>query len=153
MVATIAIVLIFVVTNLPRVPLAVAVAVVGLFMLSNAGRMVAALTMITGSVERRMRGGFMSANSAVQHLSSGLGAAIGGQILVKAADGTQHHFNRIGLFAALATAVSLWLAGRVRPAQEIKPPQDASPGDASLVPGISETALDFEADPVVAERH
>ena len=92
--------------------------VVGTFMLSNAGRMVAALTMITGSVERRLRGGFMSANSAVQHLASGLGAAIGGQMLVKAADGTQHHFNRVGLFAAVATAMSLWLAGRVRPAQE-----------------------------------
>ena len=87
-------------------------------MLSNAGRMVAALTMITGSVERRLRGGFMSANSAVQHLASGLGAAIGGQILVKAADGTLQHFNRVGLFAAVATALSLWLAGRVRPAQE-----------------------------------
>ena len=74
-VATIAIGLILVVTNLPRVPLAVAVGVVGMFMLSNAGRMVAALTMITGSVERRLRGGFMSANSAVQHLASGLGAA------------------------------------------------------------------------------
>ena len=83
-VATISIGLMLVVTNLPRVPLAVAVGVVGSFMLSNAGRMVAALTMITGSVERRLRGGFMSANSAVQHLASGLGAAIGGQMLVKA---------------------------------------------------------------------
>ena len=69
-VATISIGLMLVVTNLPRVPLAVAVGVVGTFMLSNAGRMVAALTMITGSVERRFRGGFMSANSAVQHLAS-----------------------------------------------------------------------------------
>ena len=86
-VATIAIGLMLVVTNLPRVPLAVAVGVVGMFMLSNAGRMVAALTMITGSVERRLRGGFMSANSAVQHLASGLGALIGGQIVVKTADG------------------------------------------------------------------
>ena len=73
-VATISIGLMLVVTNLPRVPLAVAVGVVGTFMLSNAGRMVAALTMITGSVERRLRGGFMSANSAVQHLASGVGA-------------------------------------------------------------------------------
>ena len=53
--------LILVVTNLPRVPLAFAVGVVGTFMLTNAGRMVAALAMVTGSVERRLRGGFMSA--------------------------------------------------------------------------------------------
>ena len=80
-VATISIGLMLVVTNLPRVPLAIAVGVVGTFMLSNAGRMVAALTMITGSVERRFRGGFMSANSAVQHLASGVGASIGGLIV------------------------------------------------------------------------
>ena len=150
-VATIAIGLIFVVTNLPRVPLSMAACAYGLFMLSNAGRMVAALTMITGSVERRLRGGFMSANSAVQHLASGLGAAIGGQILVKAADGTQQHFNRIGLFAAAATALSLWLAGRVRPAQEISRVADTQSGDTTLLPQVSETTLDYPADPVGAE--
>jgi DHA1 family inner membrane transport protein len=150
-VAMIAIVLIFVVTNLPRVPLAVAVGVVGMFMLSNAGRMVAALTMITGSVEPRLRGGFMSANSAVQHLASGLGAAIGGQILVKAADGTQQHFNRIGFFAAAATALSLWLAGRVRPAQDIMPLSPISSEETAPLPYTSETTLDYPIDPVGAE--
>ena len=128
LVATIAIGLIFVVTNLPRVPLAVAVGVVGTFMLSNAGRMVAALTMITGSVERRLRGGFMSANSAVQHLSSGLGAYIGGRMVVKLADGPLMHFSRVGILAAAATALSLWIAGRVRPATEIRAAEDDSSG-------------------------
>ena len=150
-VATISIGLMLVVTNLPRVPLAVAVGVVGTFMLSNAGRMVAALTMITGSVERRLRGGFMSANSAVQHLASGLGAAIGGQMLVKAADGTLHHFNRVGLFAAVATAVSLWLAGRVRPAQELRRPLDPGSGETILLPGMSESTLDYPTDSVEAK--
>jgi len=116
-VATFSIGLMLVVTNLPRVPLALAVGLVGTFMLSNAGRMVAALTMITGSVERRLRGGFMSANSAVQHLASGVGASIGGQILVKSTDGTLHNFNKVGLLAVTATLLSLWLAGLVRPAQ------------------------------------
>jgi MFS transporter, DHA1 family, inner membrane transport protein len=150
-VATIAIGLMLVVTNLPRVPLSVAVGVVGAFMLSNAGRMVAALTMITGSVERRLRGGFMSANSAVQHLASGLGAFVGGQIVVKTADGPLLHFSRVGLLAAVATALSLWLASRVRPALEINPAVDASAGDTTLLPEASETTLDYPADPVGAE--
>jgi DHA1 family inner membrane transport protein len=140
--------LIFVVTNLPRVPLAVAVGVVGTFMLSNAGRMVAALTMITGSVERRLRGGFMSANSAVQHLASGLGAFIGGQTVSRTADGAMVHFNRVGLFAAVVTALSLWLAGRVRPAPETSP----SVGGAAEPPTeISESTLDLAADAVATE--
>ena len=150
-VATIAIALIFVVTNLPRVPLAVAVGVVGMFMLSNAGRMVAALTMITGSVDRRLRGGFMSANSAVQHLASGLGAKVGGLILLKADDGTQHYFNRIGLFAAAATALSLWLAGRVRPAQEETAAAHARSDNSKLENVISESTLDVTADAVATE--
>jgi predicted MFS family arabinose efflux permease len=118
LVATISIALMLVVTNLPRVPLAVAVGIAGAFTLSNAGRMVAALTMITGSVERRFRGGFMSANSAVQNLSSGIGASIGGLILAKPADGIFRNFGIVGLLAASATLLSLWLAGRVRPAEE-----------------------------------
>ena len=51
-------------------------------MLTNAGRMVAAMAMVTGSVAQSRRGGFMSANSAVQHLSTGLGAYLGGQIKI-----------------------------------------------------------------------
>jgi hypothetical protein len=61
-------------------------------------------------------------------LASGLGAAIGGQLLVKADDGTQLYFYRVGLFAAIATAISLWLAGRVRPAIEKAPPPSAGEG-------------------------
>jgi predicted MFS family arabinose efflux permease len=104
------------VTNLPRMPLAAAVAVVGALMLSNAGRMVAALAMITGSVDRRFRGGFMSANSAVQHLASGVGAGIGGRIVFLTPDGALHNFYIVGLISAVATVASLWIAGRVRPA-------------------------------------
>ncbi len=150
-VATMAIVMIFVVTNLPRVPLAVAAGAYGLFMLTNAGRMVTAMTMITGSVERRLRGGFMSANSAVQHLASGLAAAIGGLILVKGADGRQQHFNRIGLFAAVLTALSLWLAGRVRSAQAVEPPLHGGSEDTTLPPELTESTLDYPADAVATE--
>jgi predicted MFS family arabinose efflux permease len=152
-VALISMGLMLVVTNLPQVPLAVAAGVVGTFMLSNAGRMVAALAMITGSVERRRRGGFMSANSAVQHLASGIGATIGGRIVISTPDRRLLHFSWVGLFALVATAISLWLAGRVRPAQESEPEttQTSNVG-AHLSPETSESTLDFPADTVGAER-
>jgi predicted MFS family arabinose efflux permease len=116
-VATISATLMLAVSNLGVVPLAVSVGLVGALMLSNAGRMVAALAMITGSVERAQRGGFMSANSAVQHLASGLGAYLGGLILVER-DGALLRFGLVGLLAVAFTALSIWLAGRVRPARE-----------------------------------
>jgi len=154
LVASISMVLMLVVTTLPRVPLAVAAGVVGVLMLSNAGRMVAALAMVTSSVEPRRRGGFMSANSAVQHLSAGLGAAIGGGILEKSADGSFLHYERVGIIAVFATLLSLWIAGLVRTAAAAKP---SKPG-LGLEPGVDfapaasgEDANDFPDKPLVSE--
>src|SRR5262249_6603657 len=115
-VAPISAALMLVVTNLPPVHPAIAIAVTASLMLSNAGRMVAAMAMVTGSVVPEKRGGFMSANSSIQHLSTGLGALVGGRIVTQSADGRLQHFEVVGLIAVAATIVSLWLAGRVRPA-------------------------------------
>jgi predicted MFS family arabinose efflux permease len=107
-----------VVTNMPRVSLALAVTAVAALMLTNAGRMVAALSMITSSVESRFRGGLMSANSAMQHLASGLGAAMGGRIVFLTPDRVLHNFYIVGLVSVVATLVSLWLAGLIRQAEK-----------------------------------
>ena len=60
-------------TSLPRVPLGVAIAVMGLFMVGMSGRMVPAMAMILGSIEPRRRGSFMSVQSSVQHISGASG--------------------------------------------------------------------------------
>ncbi len=116
-VASVAACLMLVVTNLRPVSLLLAVSAVGALMLSNAGRMVAGLAIVTGAVERRKRGGFISANSAVQHLASGLGAFVGGKIIVSAGDGLLLNFGRVGVMAVAATLLTLWLAGRVQSAE------------------------------------
>ena len=77
-ISPLSIVLLLLITHLPRVHMAWAVAVFGALMVSNVGRMIAAMAMITSSVEPHRRGGFLSANSSVQHIASGLGAYIGG---------------------------------------------------------------------------
>ncbi len=103
-------------THLPRVPLFAAMMVFGLFMVTNSGRMIAAMAMITGTVAPHRRGGFMSANSAVQHVAAGVGAWLGGQMLAENADHSLRHFGRVGWMAAGFTLLSLYLAGRLRPA-------------------------------------
>jgi DHA1 family inner membrane transport protein len=103
-----------VLTNLPKVGVATAVATVAGLMVTNAGRMVAAMSMVTSSVEPRRRGGFMSANSAVQHLATGLGAALGGVIVHTRPDQPLPNFPIVGLIAAASTLLSIWLAGRLR---------------------------------------
>jgi predicted MFS family arabinose efflux permease len=110
--------LLIVITHLPPVPVAIAVTVFGALMVCNVGRMIAAMAMITGSVEPRRRGAFLSANSSVQHISAGLGAYLGGIIVSQSATGQIEHFGTVGWIAATATLGSLWLATRIRPADE-----------------------------------
>jgi len=63
--------LLVVITHLPAVHVSVAIAVFGALMVSNVGRMVAAMAMVTSCVEPSRRGAFLSANSSVQHVASG----------------------------------------------------------------------------------
>src|SRR5882724_2765135 len=62
---------ILLVTNLPVVPLVVALAVSTLLMICMSGRFVPAMALMTASIEARHRGGFMSINSSVQQLAAG----------------------------------------------------------------------------------
>ena len=99
--------------------MAVAVAVFASLMVSNVGRMVAAMAMITGSVESQRRGAFMSANASVQHISQGIAAYLGACLITEKADGKLEHFGNVGLLAAISTLATLWLAGRVRSAEQV----------------------------------
>jgi MFS transporter, DHA1 family, inner membrane transport protein len=103
------------ITNLVPGPEAVAIGVMAGLMVSNSGRMVAAMAMITSSVAPHRRGGFMSANSSVQHLAIGFGSYVGGLVIAEAADGTLRNFPILGLLSAAATMSCLWLAGRIQP--------------------------------------
>ena len=103
-----------VLTHLPPVHAGVAIALFGVMMAFNVGRMIPAMAMVTSSVEPRRRGGFLSANASLQHVASGIGASIGGAIISESADGKLEHFGTVGWIAAGATLLSLWLAGRVR---------------------------------------
>lgn len=115
-VAPLSVVAMLVVTNLPRVGVAVASAASASLMVTNAGRMVAAMAMVTSVVEPGRRGGYMAVNSALQHLATGLGAAVGGLVLTRRDDGTLEHFGLVGLIGVATTLISLRLAGRLRPA-------------------------------------
>ena len=82
---------------------------------SNAGRLVSSVSLITASIEPRRRGSFMSVNSSVQHIASGLGTVCGGLILEGGAGEPLRYFGTVGILAVAVTLTSLWFAGRVRP--------------------------------------
>lgn len=109
------------ITYLPPMSTVLAVTVVSLLMVCNSGRMIAAMAMITGSVRSERRGGFMSANSSVQHIACGIGAYLGGLIIAEGPRGEMLNYGIVGWIAAITTIATIWLAGRLRPAEIPKP--------------------------------
>ena len=121
-----------VITCLPRVGIGVVLAAVAGLMLTNGGRMVPAMAMITSGVEPRLRGGFMGANSAIQHIAAGLGTSVAGLILFQPKDGPIEHYPFVGLIAAAASLSTLWLAGRLRASTPAEAAAPVSPAHAEF---------------------
>jgi predicted MFS family arabinose efflux permease len=107
-----AMVLAIVVSRISVVSFWGAAAVISGFMVAAAGRMVPAQAMMLGASVPAVRGSFMSLNTAVQHLATGLAPMIAGTILAHRPDG----FPLVGWVSAGTAAVSLVLAGRLKPA-------------------------------------
>jgi predicted MFS family arabinose efflux permease len=76
-----------------------------LYMLSGSVRMVPMQTLATQVPEADQRARFMSAQSAVQHLSSAIGAFVGSALLIALPDGTLVGIERIAWAAAGAAAL------------------------------------------------
>ncbi|MBC5772493.1 MFS transporter [Pontibacter sp. KCTC 32443] len=99
---------ILLITNLPPVPHYMALMVTTVFFIFFGARFVPAMSLITSSVEPKLRGSFMSINSSVQQLSAGVAAFLSGLIVQEAADGKLLHFNWDGVLACLITLVTIW---------------------------------------------
>ena len=134
-----AIVMALVLTNLPPVPLWLAITAATAFMVATSGRMVPAQAMITACAAPKVRGGFLSLNSAVQSAAMGLSSLIGGSLLHQSEDGRLPGYPLVGLIAAATALLSLILAGLLRNAEsgptrmptqpELASREPSSPGD------------------------
>mgnify|MGYP003937932667 CR=1 FL=1 len=110
----VSIVPILLITNLPEVPKYIAFLVTTSFFIAFGGRFVPAMAMVTSSVEKKQRGGFMSFNSAVQQLASAFSSVLGGLIISTTADDKVEGFWKLGLIASIATIVSVVIAMKVK---------------------------------------
>ncbi len=106
---------VWLITNLWPMPLWAVLTISGLFFIVVNGRMIPTQALISSVVHPQKRGGFMSINSSMQQLSTGLAALIGGAIVQKTAEGRIEHYNWVGYFSVTLILVSVWLAGRVKP--------------------------------------
>ncbi len=108
-----ALVPLFVQTHLPPVPLWAMVACATVFFIFVPGRMVPAMAIMTSAVEPRLRGTFLALNGTVQNLGCGIATYIGG-LMIAMEDGKMVGYGNVGLLAMAATALTLWLVGRIR---------------------------------------
>lgn len=104
------------ITNLGQIPVYAALVITTLFMILVGGRMVPATTMVTSTVNPKNRGSFMSINSSVQQLSSGIASFSAGLIIVKNTNGSLSHYHWIGYFAVAASLLSLFVAQKLKSA-------------------------------------
>jgi predicted MFS family arabinose efflux permease len=116
-------------TNLPRVPLVLALTTSTVLMICMSGRFVPAMAMMTATVESRYRGGFMSVNSSVQQFSCGLAAWVSGNIIGQGPNQEITHYPTAGLVSLACVLACMWLARFLRPA----------PGEVSNAPAYAET--------------
>jgi predicted MFS family arabinose efflux permease len=85
-----------------------------LFFTVMSGRMIPGMAMISSAVEPRLRGTFMTLNSAVQSASMGLAALVAGLIIGRDAQGQLTLYWVAGLLGVVASLLSVWLAGQLR---------------------------------------
>jgi predicted MFS family arabinose efflux permease len=129
--ASAAVVIALVLTNLPPVPLWVAIAASTAFMVATSGRMVPAQAMLTGSAAPAVRGGFLSLNAAVQSAAMGLASLVGGALINQQPDtGRLAGYPVVGLLAAASAVASLVLGGFLRRADATPTPIPARDGAA-----------------------
>ena len=112
--AVFAIVPVLAVTSAGRWPFAWVLVATTAFIMSMGGRWTPSMALVTMSVSSRLRGGFMSLNSAIQALFMGIAAYLSGQIVEEAPDGRILHYAWAGVASLVVLGVAAILIRRLR---------------------------------------
>jgi predicted MFS family arabinose efflux permease len=92
-----------------------AIPVTTLFMVVVSGRAAPGMALVTTAVEPRLRGGFMSVNTALQQIASGVASLVAGAMIVQDAEGRFRGYGTVGYVAAGAMLISVVLALGIAP--------------------------------------
>ncbi|SDD14670.1 Multidrug resistance protein [Algoriphagus faecimaris] len=103
-----------IITHLGVTPIVYVLLVSTLFFVTSNGRYVPAAAIITGTAKPENRGSFLSFNSAVQQLATGVASLIAGIIIGETATGELTNFNVVGYIAIVFSLLCIPLARRVK---------------------------------------
>jgi predicted MFS family arabinose efflux permease len=112
--ATLSMLPVLALTNLPHVSVISAIVVTTLVTVLISARAIPALAMITSSVDKCRRGRFLSLTSSVQQASSGIASLMAGAILGKTPGGALTHYDHAGAIAVIATGLAILTARNLR---------------------------------------
>jgi multidrug resistance protein len=102
---------VLVVTRLQPGPLIITLTTTSMLFVTMSGRFAPTMAMIANAVEARYRGGFMSVNSAIQQLASGLANIAAGLLVTVDSTGHLHGYPNAGylsLCAFIGTVLLAW---------------------------------------------
>jgi len=117
--AILALLPIFLITNMPRVPIQYALIATALFFVFASSRFIPANAMITSLVSPQQRGGFMSISSSVQQLASGFASFAAGFVITKSATGELQNYEYIGYASILVSIVCIFVAQKLKSVEVI----------------------------------
>lgn len=101
-------------TNLPQVPLWVALAVTTLFTMIGSGRFIPAMTLISAVPKAGDRGTFMSLENATRQFFTGVSSQLAGLIIGTSASGTLTHFSHVGIVGVVTTLFAIIIALKIK---------------------------------------
>lgn len=102
--------LVYIITNLPVWPFATVVIFFMLWFMTSTGRNVTSQAMVSNVVSAEHRGSFMSFNSCVQQLGTGVASLIAGAVVVADSNGKVRHYNWLGYGSIAIMFVCVLLA-------------------------------------------
>lgn len=100
-------------TNIPHTSFAVAMFITTCFMIFTSGRAIPAMALITASSSTKVRGRFMSLNSSLQQLSSGIASFCAGLIVQTGPNREILHYNIVGYIGVAAIILSLFVIKKI----------------------------------------
>lgn len=103
-----------IITHLGVTPIPFVLMVSTMFFVTSNGRYVPAAAIVTGTANPENRGSFLSFNSAVQQLATGMASLIAGIIIGESATGELTNFNIVGYIAITCSLLCIPLVRRVK---------------------------------------
>lgn len=113
LIAVLATLPLFAVTHIETASLWLWVTCTTAFFVLVSGRMIPAMAIITSAAQAKLRGTFMSLNSAMQQLASGLAATLAGFITTQTATGQIIGYDKVGYVAIAANVLAIAFVSRI----------------------------------------